>query len=82
MGTSGALIYVVSNSGVRRKKFRGDQCRGSGLVGGAGGEAPPPDAGEFSKICNKIPEENCQKCCIFAQFAKEFQNHALNFRAF
>ena len=44
--------------------------------------ADPPDAGEFSKICKKIPEENCKKCCIFAYFAKKFQNHALNFRAF
>ena len=30
----------------------------------------------------KIPEENCNNCCIFAYFAKKLQNQALNFRAF
>ena len=65
-------------SGVRRKKFRGVQGRGSGIVGGRS----PPNAGEFSKICKKIHEENCQKCCIFAYFVKKFQKHAVNFRAF
>ena len=30
----------------------------------------------------KIPEENCKNCCIFAYFAKKFQKHAFNFRAF
>ena len=48
--------------------------------GGSGGGAPP-DAGEFSKIFKKIPEENCKKCSIFAYFAKKVQNHAVNFRA-
>ena len=37
---------------------------------------------KFSKICKKIPEENGKKCCIFAYFAKEFQNHAVNFCRF
>ena len=63
---SGRVAYTGKNFGW------GVQGRGSGLVG----------AGEFSKICKKIPGENCKKCCIFAYFAKKFQNHAVNFSAF
>ena len=48
---------------------------GSGLVGG-------PGRRRIFENLQKIPEENCNKCCILAYFAKKFQKHALNFRAF
>ena len=62
-GTSGevGMVHVgvrsrcwsSPDSGVRRKKFRGFKVM-AGLVGGPGGGAPPPDAGEFLKIFKKI----------------------------
>ena len=63
------------SSGVRRKKIRGGV-----KVGGPGAESP--GRRRIFENLQKIPEENCKKCCIFAYFAKKFQNHALNFRAF
>ena len=44
--------------------------------------------GNFQRILKlfdnfqKIPEENCKNCWIYAYFAKKLQNHALNFRSF
>ena len=59
----------------------GVQGRGSGLVGGPGAAKPPGRRRIFENL-QKIPEENGKKCCIFAYFAKKFQNHAVNFCAF
>ena len=62
------------------KNFGGIQGRGSDLLGGPGAE--PPGRRRIFEILQKIPEENCKKCCIFAYFAKKVKNYALNFRAF
>ena len=69
------IVIGLSHSGVRRKNFRrgGGSRQGVRPRRGTGGRSPA-DGGEFSKICKKIPEENCKKCCIFAYFAKNFQN--------
>ena len=56
------------------------QGRGSGLVGGRGAE--PPGRRRIFENLQKIPEENCKKYCIFAYFAKKFQNNELNFGVF
>ena len=42
----------------------------------------PPGRRRIFENLQKIPEENCKNWCIFAYFAKIFQNHAVNFRAF
>ena len=67
------------DSGVRRKKFRGVQGRGSGLVEGRGRRGSPPDAGEFSKFCKKIPEENCKKMLYFRLFCKKNSKPCVKF---
>ena len=54
----------VAGSGVGRKKISGVQGKGSGLVGGTGGGAP--GRRRIFEIFQKITEENCKKCCIFA----------------
>ena len=68
-------------SGVRRKKFRGGGFKVmAGLVGGLGAE--PPGRRRIFENLQRNSRRKLQKCCIFAYFAKKFQNHALNFRAF
>ena len=75
------LSWPTSNAygGLRRKKFRGVQGRGSGPVRGPGSGAPrtPENFRKFAKNSRR----KLQKMLYFRLFWKKFRNHALNFGA-
>ena len=63
-----------------------EKISGGSKVGGpASYWAPGGGAPGRQRIVENLEKNSgrkLQKCCIFAYFAKKFQNHALNFRAF
>ena len=58
--------YGLPSSGVRMKKISGVQGYGQNRKGP--GQSPLPDAGELSKIRERISDENCKYCIILAYF--------------
>ena len=83
------LLHSWKSSGKKEclnRRFRQDFGSGgilerAGLVKGPGEEAPPHDAGEFSKVFNEFLNK-IAKCISLAYFSKDFKNYGSISRAF